>query len=102
MSTALVLPSSGEWVVVVVRGMWCVSDKRVRYLNDTQEIDMEFLGRQMNDSYSPVNLVLHSTLSGQNGGDASKTPTYKIIPLPFDSRDGFHEYRFGNYCPSQY
>ncbi|KAA8899763.1 glycoside hydrolase family 16 protein, partial [Sphaerosporella brunnea] len=64
------------------------------YLNDTQEIDMEFLGRQTNDTYSPVNLVMHSTLSSEYGGDASKTPTYKIVPLPFQANEGFHEYRF--------
>lgn len=66
-----------------------------RYLNDTQEIDMEFLSAQINSTVSPVNLVLHSPLTEAQGGDAKGTPTYKIIPLPFDSAEGIHEYRFG-------
>ena len=66
-----------------------------RYLNDTQEIDMEFLSSQMNETAFPVNLVLHSTLSFQNGGDASSTPSYKVVNLPFQPSNGIHEYRFG-------
>ncbi|KAF8243235.1 glycoside hydrolase family 16 protein [Wilcoxina mikolae CBS 423.85] len=64
------------------------------YLNDTQEIDMEFLSSQMNETYAPVNLVLHSVLSMKDGGDASLTPTYKIFPLPFNPTADIHEYRF--------
>ncbi|KAI5810918.1 glycoside hydrolase family 16 protein [Peziza echinospora] len=64
------------------------------YLNDTQEIDMEFLSSQLNDTTSPVNLVLHSPLSLQNGGDASGTPTFKVIQLPFEADEQVHEYRF--------
>ncbi|KAF8474011.1 glycoside hydrolase family 16 protein [Kalaharituber pfeilii] len=64
------------------------------YLNDTQEIDMEFLSSQFNDTTSPVNLVLHSVLSLENGGDASGTPTFKVIQLPFEADKGVHEYRF--------
>lgn len=64
------------------------------YLNDTQEIDMEFLSSQLNDTTSPVNLVLHSTESLKNGGDASGTPTFKIIQLPFEADLAVHEYRF--------
>lgn len=56
---------------------------------------MEFLSAQMNETMSPVNLVLHSVLSMQNGGDAENTPTYKVIPLPFTPSDGIHEFRFG-------
>lgn len=66
-----------------------------RYLNDTQEIDMEFLSSQINKTMSPINLVLHTPLTEAQGGDAKGTPTYKIIPLPFDSAEGIHEYRFG-------
>jgi len=55
---------------------------------------MEFLSAQMNSSSSPVNLVLHSTLSEIDGGDAKNTPTFKVVPLPFQPADGFHEYRF--------
>lgn len=58
---------------------------------------MEFLTRQMNETFSPVNLVLHSALSQAQGGDATNTPTYKIIPLPFHPANGTHEYRFGMY-----
>jgi hypothetical protein len=56
---------------------------------------MEFLSAQMNSTSSPVNLVLHSTLSEIDGGDAKNTPTFKVVPLPFKPVDGFHEYRFG-------
>ncbi|RPB29915.1 glycoside hydrolase family 16 protein [Terfezia boudieri ATCC MYA-4762] len=62
------------------------------YLNDTQEIDIEFLSSQLNDTTSPVNLVLHSSLS--KGGDASGTPTFKVIQLPFEADKAVHEYRF--------
>ncbi|KAI5806956.1 glycoside hydrolase family 16 protein [Geopyxis carbonaria] len=64
------------------------------YFNDTQEIDMEFLSAQMNETSSPVNLVLHSVLSLQKGGDAETTPTYKVIELPFAPDDRVHEFRF--------
>ena len=66
-----------------------------RYLNDTQEIDMEFLSSQVNDTTARVNLVLHSIMSLDAGGDASDTPTYKVVPLPFVPTDHAHEYRFG-------
>ena len=65
-----------------------------RYLNDTQEIDMEFLSSQLNDTASSVNLVLHSSLSLSKGGDASGTPTFKVIQLPFEADKAVHEYRF--------
>ena len=55
---------------------------------------MEFLSSQLNDSTSPVNLVLHSTLSLSRGGDASGTPTFKVIQLPFEAEKAVHEYRF--------
>ncbi|KAF8445274.1 glycoside hydrolase family 16 protein [Terfezia claveryi] len=64
------------------------------YLNDTQEIDIEFLSSQLKDTTSPVNLVLHSTLSLSKGGDASSIPTFKVIPLPFEADKAVHEYRF--------
>ncbi|KAH0548009.1 hypothetical protein GP486_008249 [Trichoglossum hirsutum] len=64
------------------------------YFNDTQEIDFEFLSSQLNATSSPVNLVLHSTLSLQAGNDASHSPTFKVIQLPFKPDEGFHEYRF--------
>lgn len=56
---------------------------------------MEFLSSQTKEMKSPVNLVLHSILSLDKGGDASDTPTYKVVPLPFVPTDQAHEYRFG-------
>lgn len=55
---------------------------------------MEFLSSQLNDTTSPVNLVLHSTLSISRGGDASGTPTFKFVQLPFEADKAVHEYRF--------
>lgn len=55
---------------------------------------MEFLSSQLNDSTSPVNLVLHSTVSQSAGGDASGTPAFRVIELPFESDLDVHEYRF--------
>lgn len=56
---------------------------------------MEFLSSQIKASSSPINLVLHSSLSYDNGGDAKDTPTFKVVALPFASDEAFHEYRFG-------
>ncbi|RPA93521.1 concanavalin A-like lectin/glucanase [Choiromyces venosus 120613-1] len=64
------------------------------YLNDTQEIDIEFLSSQITPTSSPVNLVLHSLLTQERGGDAKNTPTYKVVSLPFATDGEFHEYRF--------
>ncbi|KAG0128148.1 glycoside hydrolase family 16 protein [Tuber indicum] len=64
------------------------------YLNDTQEIDIELLSSQITPTSSPVNLVLHSLLTQERGGDAKSTPTYKVVPLPFATDEEFHEYRF--------
>lgn len=58
---------------------------------------MEFLSAQINETSSPVNLVLHSALTESHGGDAKGTPTYKVIPLPFNSAEEVHEYRFGKF-----
>lgn len=55
---------------------------------------MEFLSSQLKDTTSPVNLVLHSTLSLSKGGDASSTPTFKVFQLPFQADKAVHEYRF--------
>ncbi|KAI1805773.1 glycoside hydrolase family 16 protein [Daldinia bambusicola] len=65
------------------------------YMNDTQEIDMEFLSAEFNKSNGtfPVNLVLQSEDSKNNGFDASKTGDFKKIHLPFDPTADFHEYR---------
>lgn len=67
---------------------------RPQYFNDTQEIDMEFLSGQFNESSNPVNLVLQSPQSLKNGFDAANTGTFDVQQLPFAPDDGFHEYRF--------
>ncbi|KPM46286.1 hypothetical protein AK830_g312 [Neonectria ditissima] len=72
------------------------------YLNDTQEIDVEFLSREFNfeEGIYPVNLVIQSKQSREAGYDASKTDTFKRIDLDFDPTAGFHEYRF-DYTPGK-
>lgn len=64
-------------------------------MNDTQEIDIEFLSAEFNKSNNtfPVNLVLQSQESKDHGFDASKTGDFKTIHLPFDPTTDFHEYR---------
>lgn len=64
-------------------------------MNDTQEIDVEFLSSEFNKANNtfPVNLVLHSEESRESGYDASKTKGFKKVNLPFDPTAGFHEYR---------
>ncbi|OTA60321.1 glycoside hydrolase family 16 protein [Hypoxylon sp. EC38] len=65
------------------------------YMNDTQEIDIEFLSSEFNRNNNtfPVNLVLQSQESKDKGFDASKTGDFKKINLPFDPTAEFHEYR---------
>ncbi|KAI1769203.1 glycoside hydrolase family 16 protein [Hypoxylon sp. FL1150] len=65
------------------------------YMNDTQEIDMEFLSSQFNKTNStfPVNLVLQSKESKDAGFDASQTEGFRKVDLPFDPTADFHEYR---------
>lgn len=72
------------------------------YRNDTQEIDMEFLSREFDPATNvfPVNLVIHSRLSMQNGYDASKSGTLRRVKLSFDPTSSFHEYRF-DYLPGR-
>ena len=70
-----------------------ISTNLYQFRNNTQEIDMEFLSSQFNDSYS-VNLVLQSPASTAAGYDASKTPSFLRYILPFNPAGGFHEYRF--------
>ncbi|CAM1502820.1 Fc.00g075960.m01.CDS01 [Cosmosporella sp. VM-42] len=72
------------------------------YFNDTQEIDVEFLSQEFDrekDSY-PINLVIQSKESMEEGYDASKTGTFKRVNLTFDPTEAFHEYRF-DYLPGQ-
>ncbi|KAI0881921.1 glycoside hydrolase family 16 protein [Annulohypoxylon maeteangense] len=65
------------------------------YMNDTQEIDIEFLSSEFNRNNNtfPVNLVLQSQESKDAGFDASKTGDFKKINLSFDPTAAFHEYR---------
>ncbi|KAJ4352150.1 uncharacterized protein N0V89_007497 [Didymosphaeria variabile] len=64
------------------------------FYNNSQEIDMEFLSRQFNESQGTVQLVLQSPQSVRNGYDASGTAGYQVQHLPFRPDEKFHEYRF--------
>jgi hypothetical protein len=57
---------------------------------------MEFLSSEFDrvNNVFPVNLVLQSKQSLQNGYDASDTGTYQKFNLTFDPTTAFHEYRF--------
>ena len=66
----------------------------LQFRNNSQEIDMEFLSKQFNDSSSAVNLVLQTPLSVEAGFDASNTTDFKVEALPFRPDKEFHEYRF--------
>ncbi|KAK5663978.1 hypothetical protein OQA88_190 [Cercophora sp. LCS_1] len=72
------------------------------YLNDTQEIDMEFLSKDFNASNSsyPVNLVLQSREAALMGFDAATTGDFKKVYLPFNPTTEFHEYRI-DYLPGE-
>src|SRR5690242_13737368 len=67
---------------------------RFQYHNNSQEIDMEFLSHQFNESQGFVNLVLQTPQSVQNGFDASGTAGFQVQRLPFRPDEKFHEYRF--------
>ncbi|KAF2188950.1 glycoside hydrolase family 16 protein [Zopfia rhizophila CBS 207.26] len=64
------------------------------FYNNSQEIDMEFLSKQFNESQGVVNLVLQTPMSVVHGYDASNTSDFKVQPLPFRPDQQFHEYRF--------
>ncbi|KAF2111485.1 concanavalin A-like lectin/glucanase domain-containing protein [Lophiotrema nucula] len=67
------------------------------FYNNSQEIDMEFLNRQFNESaggMGAVNLVLQSPQSVKDGFDAANTSDFKLQALNFNPDDKFHEYRF--------
>ncbi|KAL8999358.1 MAG: hypothetical protein Q9169_001784 [Polycauliona sp. 2 TL-2023] len=64
------------------------------YLNDSHEIDMEFLSSQFNETSQPVNLVLQSEESMDAGFDAENTNAFELHQLPFNPSEGFNEYRF--------
>ncbi|KAF2873472.1 concanavalin A-like lectin/glucanase domain-containing protein [Massariosphaeria phaeospora] len=64
------------------------------YHNNSQEIDMEFLSKQFNQSQGTVNLVLQTPESVEKNYDASNTSEFKVQALPFRPDEKFHEYRF--------
>lgn len=64
------------------------------YFNNSQEIDMEFLSHQFNESQGFVNLVLQTPESVLHGYDASGTHEFQVQRLPFRPDEKFHEYRF--------
>jgi beta-glucanase (GH16 family) len=66
----------------------------LQYYNNSQEIDMEFLSHQFNQSQGAVNLVLQTPESVQHGYDAAGTSEFKVQSLPFRPDQMFHEYRF--------
>ncbi|EXA39043.1 hypothetical protein FOQG_03626 [Fusarium oxysporum f. sp. raphani 54005] len=78
------------------------SGLELRYFNDTQEIDIEFLSQEFDhdNGIYPINLVVQSKKSLEAGYDASRTGSFKRVRLDFDPTDAFHEYRF-DYLPGQ-
>ena len=64
------------------------------YRNDTQEIDVELLSAQQQQTSHIANLVLQSTQSLQAGFNAAGTPGFLPYDLSFDPTTGFHEYRY--------
>jgi beta-glucanase (GH16 family) len=65
-----------------------------QFHNDSQEIDLEFLNKQFNESGGAVNLVMQTPQSVGNHFDASNTSEFKVQKLPFRPDEQFHEYRF--------
>ncbi|CAI6304083.1 unnamed protein product [Periconia digitata] len=63
------------------------------FFNNSQEIDMEFLSREFNNSQGAVNLVLQSPETAITH-DAVNSSTYHVQHLDFRPDRGFHEYRF--------
>ncbi|KAF2734078.1 concanavalin A-like lectin/glucanase [Polyplosphaeria fusca] len=64
------------------------------FYNNSQEIDLEFLSHQFNQSQGAVNLVLQTPQSVIHGYDASNTSDFKVQSLDFRPDERFHEYRF--------
>jgi beta-glucanase (GH16 family) len=83
------------WVSTVISFEFS-ADVIMQYQNDTREIDIEILSRQVKTSGSPpgiANFVIHSPDSAANNFDASKTDTFTQSPLTFNPTESFHEYR---------
>jgi hypothetical protein len=74
----------------------------IQYYNNTQEIDIEILSSEFDPANSsfPVNLVLQSRQAAEAGFDASASPTFEKVNLPFNPTSDFHEYRF-DFLPGQ-
>jgi beta-glucanase (GH16 family) len=66
----------------------------VQFYNNSQEIDMEFLSKEFNNSQGAVNLVMQTPESVVHGYDASGTPAYRVQHLDFRPDEKVHEYRF--------
>jgi len=64
------------------------------YWNNSQEIDVELLSKDFNNSQGTVNYVMHTPESWANGGDASTTAGFRQQALAFRPDEKFHEYRF--------
>lgn len=64
------------------------------YRNDSQEIDVEYLSREQNQTAHPVNLVVQSPESVQQGYNANGTEDFTAYHLVFAPDEEYHEYRF--------
>lgn len=69
------------------------------YRNDSSEIDFEYLSRLAPapgsaNNTSPMNLVVQSAQSVNQGFNAAGTPGFEVVPMAFLAAEGYHEYRF--------
>jgi len=69
------------------------------YRNDSSEIDFEYLSRLAptpgnGNNTSPINIVVQSPESVDQGFDAAGTPGFDVVGMPFLAAEGYHEYRF--------
>jgi beta-glucanase (GH16 family) len=88
----------GEWITFRDCAVHADRDK---YHNNTQEIDMEFLSKQFNETDSSIlNLVIQSPESQAAGFNAIYTPGFADPRLLFRSDMAFHDYRF-DWTPGQ-
>jgi len=67
----------------------------LKYFSNSQEIDFEILSSQFNfeNGTFPINLILQSEQSAQQGFVNVGSPNWKVVNLPFDPTSAFHEYR---------
>ncbi|GAB7339221.1 hypothetical protein MBLNU457_5879t1 [Dothideomycetes sp. NU457] len=69
------------------------------YRNDSSEIDFEYLSRLApapgsGNNTSPMNIVVQSPESVNQGFNAAGTPGFELVPMAFLAAEGYHEYRF--------